>query len=73
MEFDEKTRQAAIRLGQNLSGNAWYASVGIGEEAGQEVLIVYLRRLPPNGGKGIPQEWEGLPVRLQHLGKVVAL
>jgi hypothetical protein len=73
MAIDEKTRPAAIRFGQTLSGNPWYSSVGITENTGHEVLIVYFRRLPPNGGKGIPKEWEGIPVRLQSIGKAVAL
>jgi hypothetical protein len=70
---NENLKQAAIRLGQNLSGNPWYSIVGVAEEAEREDLIIYLRRLPPNGGKGIPKEWEGMPVRLQSIGKAVAL
>src|SRR6266568_3282373 len=71
MAFDEKTRQAAIRLGQALSGKPWFSSAGIGEESGRPVLIIYLRRLPPKAERTFPQSYEGIPVRAQYLGKLV--
>src|SRR5438093_9836023 len=71
MAFDEQTRQAAIRLGQELSGKPWFSSVGIGEEAGRPVLIIYLRRLPPKAERTFPQSYEGIPVRAKHIGNVV--
>lgn len=71
MEFDETTKQAAIRLGQRLSGKPWYSSVGIAEEAGAPLLIVYSRRRLPKGETSVPELWDGLPVRVQQVGKVV--
>src|SRR6266566_1394888 len=71
MAFDEQTRQAAIRLGQDLSGKPWFSSVGIGEESGRPVLIIYLRRLPPKAERAFPQSYEGIPVRAKRMGKLV--
>ncbi len=52
-------------------GKPWFSSVGIGEESGRPVLIIYLRRLPPKAERTFPQSYEGIPVRAQYLGKLV--
>jgi len=70
MAFDEQTKQAAIRLGQDLSGKPWFSSVGIGQDAGRPVLIVYLRRQPPKAQTVVPRVWEGIPVRAENMGNV---
>jgi type I restriction enzyme, R subunit len=71
MAFDEQIKQAAIRLGKDLSGNSWYSSVGIGEDAGHPVLIIYLRRPTPKALSSLPHVWEGIQVRAEHMGKIV--
>src|SRR5438093_3809729 len=71
MAFDEKTKQAAIKLGHQLRDNPWFSSVGIGEEQGHPTLIVYLVREPGKDQKLLPASWEGIPVRTQKIGKVI--
>jgi len=71
MAYDERTKQAALRLGERLSGKPWYASVGIaGNDNGVE-LIVYSRRRLPKDETAVPETWDGLPVRVRTMGTVV--
>ena len=70
MAFDETTKLAAIHLGQRLGGVPGYLSVGITEEGGKPLLIVYSRRALPKS-MTVPELWEGLKVRVQRIGKVV--
>lgn len=70
MAFDEKTRQAAIRLGQRLVGMPWYSHVGITSEGGRSVLIIYLSRALGRDRDRVPETWEGFPVRVQFLGRI---
>jgi hypothetical protein len=71
MAFDVKTVQAAQRLGQHLSGKPWYSGVGIAGESNRPILVVYLRRRPSRDDSGIPQSWEQIPVRAEHMGKIL--
>jgi hypothetical protein len=71
MAFDETTKKAAIRLGRHLSGKPWYSSVGIAEEGGVPLLIVYSRRRLPKGETSVPESWDGMRVRVEHVGKIV--
>ena len=71
MAFDETTKLAAIHLGQRLGGMSWYSSVGITEEDGMPLLIIYSRRALPKSSMTVPELWEGIKVRVQRIGKVV--
>jgi hypothetical protein len=71
MAFDEQTRQAAMSLGQKLSPSPWYSSVGIAEQDSHPVLIVYLRRRSQQKDPGIPQVWEGIPVQVKQIGRIL--
>ena len=59
-----------MKLGQSLREKSWYSSVGISEEGGHAVLIVYLRKPPGQDGDSIPKQWDGLPVRSKRIGKL---
>jgi hypothetical protein len=69
MAFDEAIKSATIRLGVALRRLPYVQSVGVGEEHGRSILIVYVRRLPKKDD-GIPKAWEGFPVQVKRLGKV---
>jgi hypothetical protein len=71
MAFEEHTKQAAVRLGQRLSGKPWYSGVGVSEEGQRTVLIIYSRRRLPRGDRDVPQSWEGLAVRVQQIGNIM--
>jgi hypothetical protein len=68
MAFDDQTKQAAIRLGQAFGRKPWYSSIGISSEKGRPVLIIYTSRRA--GRSQVPASWEGIPVRLQHIGRL---
>jgi hypothetical protein len=70
MAFSEETKQAARHLNSRFSGQPWLSSVGITEEAGRPVLLVYLSKHVSKSQSGIPDIWEGVPVRTQYIGKV---
>ena len=71
MAVDEPTRNAALRLGESLSMSSDYSSVGISEENSRPILIVYLRRnLRKSKPQRIPNDWEGIPVRVQSVGSL---
>ena len=59
MAFDDRTKRAAIRLGEALGRNPWYGSVGISTDKGRPVLIIYTRRRISRGK--VPDSWEGIP------------
>jgi len=71
MAFDHASRQAAISLGEHLKGKSWFSSVGISGEEGNCTLIVYTRRRLVQGKGDVPCVWEGLPVRLQVVGRIL--
>ena len=68
MAFDDRTKRAAIRLGEALARNPWYSSVGISTDKGRPVLIIYTSRRIGRGK--VPDSWEGIPVRPQHVGRL---
>jgi hypothetical protein len=71
MASDPKLIQAARSLGSGLRGRAWLSSVGIGEEDGHPVLVLYLsKQLQAKAIKALPSQWQQLPVKVQHLGKL---
>jgi len=71
MAFDPKLIQAARSLGSELSGRAWLSSVGIGEEDGHPVLVLYLSKpLQAKAIEALPSQWQQLPVKVQLLGKL---
>jgi len=71
MAFDPKLIQAARSLGSELSGRAWLSSVGIGEEDGHPVLVLYLSKpLQAKAIKALLRQWQQLPVKVQLLGKL---
>jgi cellobiose phosphorylase len=72
MASEERAKQAAIRLGQRLSGKPWYSGVGISREHMAPVLIVYSRRKATTGDPDVPRSWEGMDVRVRQIGKIVA-
>ena len=71
MAFDERTKHAAIRLGQELNGKPWYSSVGVGADMEEPILIVYLRRQPRKAQTALPRVWEGIPVRAELMGRII--
>jgi hypothetical protein len=70
MVFDKDIKASALRLGQIFQDKPWYSSVGISEENGSAVFIVYLLRAPGRDRDSIPKEWEGYPVRTERIGKL---
>jgi hypothetical protein len=70
MVFDEHVKASAIRLGQALREKPWFSSVGVSEEAGRPVFILYLRSAPGPERDSIPKEWDGFAVRTERLGKL---
>ena len=63
MALDPQVRAAALHLGGQLQGESWFSSVGIGEDNGAPVLIIYARRkLPERSVKTLPESWEHFPV-----------
>jgi hypothetical protein len=71
MASDNKPKQAAISLGRHLANKSWYSSVGIGREAGKEILIIYATRALSKDRERVPETWEGLPVRIRYLGRIL--
>jgi hypothetical protein len=72
MEFDPKLRQAAVSLGRELGDRVWVSSVGVAEQSGHPVLVLYLSR--PVQAKALsmlPSEWEHLPVMVRQMGKLI--
>jgi hypothetical protein len=71
MVFNNDIKASAMRLGEIFQDKPWYSSVGISEESGSPVFIVYLLRTPGRGELGsIPKEWEGRLVRTERIGKL---
>lgn len=72
MEFDPKLRQAAVSLKRELEDRAWLSSVGVAEESGHPVLVIYLSRPVQAKALGaLPSVWEHLPVMVRQMGKLV--
>lgn len=72
MEFDPKLRQAAVSLKRELGDRAWLSSVGVAEESGHPVLVLYLSRPVQAKVLGmLPGEWEQLPVMVRQMGKLI--
>lgn len=72
MEFDPQLRNAAVSLKRELGDRACLSSVGVAEESGHPVLVIYLSR--PVQAKvlgALPGEWEHLPVMVRQMGKLV--
>ena len=70
MVFDEQTIASAIRLGQVLHDKPWFSSVGLSEEHGRPVFIIYLHRAPGPERDSIPKQWDGFSVRTERIGKL---
>jgi hypothetical protein len=70
MVFDKDIKASAVRLGKVFHDKPWYSSVGISEENGSPVFIVYLRSAPGKDRNSIPKEWEGCSVRTERIGKL---
>ena len=70
MVFDEQIKASAIRLGQLLSDKPWFSSVGLSEESGLPVFIIYLRNAPGSDRDSIPKQWDGFTVRAKRIGKM---
>jgi hypothetical protein len=70
MVFDEQMKASAVRLGQALSDKPWFSSVGLSEEAGVPVFIVYLRSASKKEYDSIPKQWDGYAVRAKWIGKL---
>lgn len=72
MEFDPRLRQAALSLKRELGDRAWLSSVGVAEEAGHPVLVLYLARpVQAKALRMLPSEWDHLPVMVRQMGKLV--
>ena len=71
MAFNDKVRQAALRLNQKLGLQPWFQSVGISGSEDLPFLIVYSRRSSRNVEAIVPPEWEGFTVRVERIGKVI--
>jgi hypothetical protein len=71
MALEERTKQAAIRLGKRLSEKPWYSGVGISSEHTDPVLVVYSRRGPKKSDPDVPQSFEGIAVRVKKIGRIV--
>jgi hypothetical protein len=67
MEFNEQVKDAAKRLANKLSLLFSGPHVGIANENGRTVLVVYLSNRRHK--RDIPQEWEGYPVRIDYAGR----
>lgn len=71
MDSNPHVRQAAVHLGEELRNQQWFSAVGVAEEKGIPILVVYFRRRPPeNWRKSLSEKWDEIPVRLKILGKV---
>jgi hypothetical protein len=70
MAFDEKVKVAAFQLGKRLDAKPWFWNVGISEEEGHPVLIVYLKDNASAAAKIVPKEWQGMTVRMKRIGKL---
>ena len=70
MVFDEKIRDSAMRLGEVFREKPWFLSVGLSEERGHPVFIIYLRSTPGPERDSIPKRWDGFPVRTERIGKL---
>lgn len=63
-------KAAASTLYDSLSRNQWLVSVGVSEEGGRQLLVVYTNRRPSISRTLVPNEWEGYPVALRQLGQI---
>jgi hypothetical protein len=70
MVFDEQIKDSAIRLEQVIHDKPWFSSVGLSEEYGRPVFIIYLRSAPGPERDSIPKQWEGFSVRTERIGKL---
>ena len=71
MEYED-VRQSAMTLDEELRRFPWLRFVGIGEENGEAVFIVYvskrsLKAITPL----VPKVWEGVPVVVRHIQQPV--
>lgn len=72
MEFYPQLRHAAVSLKRELGDRGWLSSVGVAEESGGPVLVIYLSRPVPAKVLGaLPRMWEQLPVVVRQMGKLV--
>ena len=72
MELSQELRKAASSLAEALQPIATVSSVGIGEEGGHPILLVYTsRQLKAGELRALPSHWENFPVRARNMGKVV--
>lgn len=63
-------KAAASTLYDLLSRNQWLVSVGVSEEDGRQLLVVYTNRRSSISRTLVPHEWEGYPVVLRQLGQI---
>jgi hypothetical protein len=71
MASEKNIKAAALELGRTFRGEPWFLSVGISEENGRPVLIVYLRKQPPRSKREVlPATWDSIPVRVTVMGRV---
>lgn len=63
-------KAAASTLYDLLSRHQWLVSVGVSEEGGRQLLVVYTNRRPSSSHALVPQEWEGYRVALRQLGQI---
>ena len=67
-------RQAAITLDEELRQYSWLRFVGIGEEDGQDVFIVYVnKRNLKSIIPFVPKTWEGVPVIVRFIQQPVPI
>ena len=72
MEFDSTLRKAAVSLGAALCDRPWLSSVGVGEDSGRPVLVLYLSKpVPLKVLQLLPSEWNHFPIMVRQMGKLV--
>jgi len=71
MDFSSELREAAVALGIELQTLPAAFSIGIGEEKGRPIFLMYTsRRLSRSESSSVPPEWRKIPVHMQVLGKL---
>lgn len=70
MVFGKDIEASARRFGKVFHDKPWFSSIGISEENGTPVFIVYLRSAPGRDRNSIPKDWEGYSVRTERIGKL---
>jgi hypothetical protein len=72
MEPNAELRNATLALADSLRHLPAVTSVGIGDENGRAVFLVYTsRELRKSEKQDVPAHWHNLPVLARKLGRVV--